>query len=99
MLEYDEKRNYIRMDVDCDIQYKAVDSDNFILGRCTNLSGAGLSFIAENNFQAGTAMEVSIVPKSNLTPPMIAYIEVVRCTSEPEGGYQVAASIKSIKGN
>ena len=45
MLEYDEKRNYIRMEIDCDITYKLADSDEVYRGRCSSLSGAGVSFI------------------------------------------------------
>lgn len=100
MLEYDEKRSYIRMDVDCDITYKLADSNNSKTGRCLSLSGAGLSFIAEDELNPGIAMEVSVIPKSSVTPPMTAFIEVVRCTAQEEpNSYEIAASIKSIKGN
>ncbi len=99
MLEYDEKRNYIRMDVDCDITYKPTDSDTVKTGRCTSLSGAGLSFIAENAFTPGIAMEVCVLPKNSVTPPMTAYIEVVRCTAQDSTHYEIAATIQSIKGN
>jgi PilZ domain-containing protein len=100
MLEYDEKRSYIRMDVDCDITYKLADSANKKTGRCLSLSGAGLSFIAEDDLNPGIAMEVSVIPKNNVTPPMTAFIEVVRCTAQEEANsYEIAASIKSIKGN
>ncbi len=99
MLEYDEKRNYIRMDVDCDIHYKIADSDVTKTGRCTSLSGAGLSFISDCTFNPGSAMEVSIVPKNNVTPPMTAFIEIVRCTEQEDKTYLLAATIKSIKGN
>lgn len=99
MLEYDEKRNYIRMDVDCEIKFKLADSDETMIGRCTNLSGAGVSFTTDRPFDPGLAMEVSITPKNNITPPMTAFIEVVRCEKETDGQYQIAASIKSIKGS
>ncbi len=99
MLEYDEKRNYIRMDVDCDITYKPADSDNIKTGQCTSLSGAGLSFIAESAFTPGIAMEVCVLPKNSVTPPMTAFIEVVRCTRHGDNEYEIAATIQSIKGN
>ena len=43
MLNYDEKRDYIRMDVDCEITYKLADGDVVKTGKCTTLSGAGVS--------------------------------------------------------
>jgi len=98
MLTNDEKRDYIRMDVDCDITYKLANSNDISTGRCTTLSGAGVSFIADQSFEPGLAMEISIVPKNAITPPMTAFIEVVRSNKRDHEQYEIAASIKSIKG-
>jgi len=97
MLEYDEKRDYIRMDVDCDISYKLADSDGIKTGHCTSLSGAGISFIADNAYDTGLAMEVNIIPKNSSTPPMTAFIEIVRSTPYEGDSFEIAASIKSLK--
>ena len=99
MLEYDEKRNYIRMNVDCELTYKLADSNELHTGTCTSISGSGVSFIADRAFEPGKALEVNIMPKNAVTPPMTAFIEVVRTTQQDDGGYEIAASIKSIKGN
>jgi hypothetical protein len=99
MLTHDEKRDYIRMDVDCDITYKPADSSELRVGKCTTLSGAGVSFLTNEPFELGLAMEVSITPKAAITPPMTAYIEVVRSVKREDNQYEIAASIKSIKGN
>ena len=97
MLEYDEKRDYIRMDVDCDITYRLADASDIQQGRCTSISGAGVSFIASQAFEAGKAMEVTVLPAKAITPPMTAFIEIVRSTKQPDGSYEIAATIKSIK--
>ena len=97
MLEYDEKRNYIRMEIDCDISYKLADSEDVFYGRCSTLSGAGVAFITEQFFEPGKAMEINIMPKSSVTPPMTAFIEIVRTTKRDDDLYEIAASIKSIK--
>ncbi len=97
MLEYDEKRDYIRMDVVCDITYKLADSDAMKTGLCTSLSGGGMSFISETPYDAGLAMEVNVVPKNSVTPPMTAFIEVVRSTQLEDNSYEIAATIKSLK--
>ena len=99
MLNHDERRDYIRMDVDCEITYKLADSNDVKTGRCTSLSGAGVSFIAAEAFEPGLAMEVSIIPKHNITPPMTAYIEVVRSSKRDDNEHEIAAVIKGIKGN
>ncbi|MGD0959581.1 MAG: PilZ domain-containing protein [Methylomonas sp.] len=99
MLNQDEKRDFIRMEVDCDINYKPADGDTVKTGKCTNLSGAGVSFIADQMYNVGIAMEISILPKTSLTPPMTAFIEVVRVSRLPDQKFEIAAIIKSIKGN
>lgn len=99
MLPHDEKRDYIRMDVDCEITYKPADGEHVKTGRCTNLSGAGVSFIADQGYDIGLAMEVSITPRTAITPPMTAFVEVVRSVKQGDGTYEIGASIKSIKGN
>lgn len=99
MLTHDERRDYIRMDVNCEITYKLADSNDVKTGLCTSLSGSGIAFIAEQHFEPGLAMEVSINPKNNLTPPMTAYIEVVRSSQQANNEYVIAGVIKSIKGN
>jgi hypothetical protein len=97
MLEYDEKRDYIRMDIACDITYRLADSETVYQGRCTSISGAGVSFIGEQPIAAGKAMEITVLPAKSITPPMIAFIEVVRSTRQADGRFEIAAAIKSIK--
>lgn len=99
MLEYDEKRNYIRMNVDCELTYKLADAKQLHTGTCTSISGSGVSFTAEKAFEPGKAMEVNIMPKNNITPSMTAFIEVVRTSELEDGKFEIAATIKSIKGN
>ena len=99
MLEYDEKRNFIRMEIDCDVTYKLADSDEVHCGRCSSISGAGVTFIADRFFDPGKAMEVNVIPKNTLTPSMTAFIEVIRSTQQNDGSYEVAGTIKSIKGD
>jgi hypothetical protein len=99
MLGYDEKRNYIRMEIDCDVTYKLADSDEVHHGRCSSISGAGVSFMSARAFEAGKAMEINVIPKNAITPSMTAFIEVIRSTLQDDGSYEVAATIKSIKGD
>lgn len=99
MLGYDEKRNYIRMEIDCDVTYRLADSDELHHGHCSSISGAGVSFIANRFFDPGKAMEINVIPQNSLTPPMTAFIEVIRSTQQDDGSYEVAATIKSIKGD
>ncbi len=97
MLEYDEKRNYARMDTNCKMTYKSPQSQSESDATCINLSGAGLLFSAAEALEPGIALEVCIKPENNVTPPMIAFIEVLRCSQCPSNRYEIAAAIKGIK--
>lgn len=95
--EYDEKRDYVRMNVDYDIIYKPVDSKTIQTGRCTSLSAAGMAFITKEAYAGGLAMEVKVIPQNATTPDMTAFVEVVRCRLQKAGLFEVAATIKSLK--
>lgn len=97
MLEYDEKRDFIRMEVDCEINFKLVDSPETKRGRCSSLSGSGVSFLADTPYDIGLAMEINILPQNPVTPPMTAFIEIVRCIQKKQDEYEIAGSIKSLK--
>jgi len=44
-------------------------------------------------------MEINVVPKNTRTPPMTAFIEIVRSTKRENDHYEIAATIKGIKGD
>jgi hypothetical protein len=95
----DEKRDFVRMHIDCEMTYKLADSQQIKSGRCKSLSAAGISFIADEDFDIGLAMEVRILSKATIIPAMTAFVEVVRNTRQASGNYEIAATIKSIMGN
>jgi hypothetical protein len=97
MLEHDEKRDFTRMDVDCKITYKLIDSDEVKKGRCLSLSGSGVSFFADEPYGVGLAMEMNVLPINPSTPPMTAFIEVVRSIRKEDGSFEIAGMIKSLK--
>jgi PilZ domain len=98
MLTHDEKRNYTRMHIDCNIHYKLAGSNVVHKGHCTSISGSGISFTTDSPISQGKAIEINVVPNNSITPPMIAFIEVVRITRQANDNYEIAATIKSIKG-
>jgi PilZ domain-containing protein len=98
VLTYEEKRKFIRMEVDCDLTFKFADSDQVYQGRCTSLSGSGVAFTTDEQFDIGIGLEIRITPKNPATPPMIAFVEIVRTTVLENGSYKIGALIKSIQG-
>ena len=98
MIEYDEKRNFMRMTMNCDISFKLAESDQQHQGHCTTLSHTGISFIADHSLETGKSLEINVSPENAITPPMTAFIEIVRCSKRQEGDFEIAGNIKSIKG-
>lgn len=96
--EYDEKRDFMRIDVNCDIVFKKVDSDEEELtGQVANLSGRGMMFISDVELEKESLLEVNIKPANILTPPLHAIVKVVRMIKQRHAdGYEVGAVIKEI---
>ena len=99
MLEYAEKRAFTRMDTDCEMTFKYVDSETVYRSTCLNLSGAGVCFITNQDIPVGKAIEISITPANTITPSLEAFVEVTRnSAAEGENDFEIAGSIKGIKG-
>ena len=96
--EYDEKRDFIRIDVDCDISYKKTGStEEAMIGRVANLSGRGMMFISDIELEKNVLLEVNIKPENILTPELHANVKVVRVVKQRHAdGYEIGAVIKEI---
>lgn len=99
MVEFDEKRNFTRVNTDCQMTFKRVDSNQIYDATCINLSGAGILFESREDIEPGKALEISLKPENNITPTLNAFVEVVRTSRDNSGVFEVAASIRGIKGN
>lgn len=97
-MQYDEKRAYMRISIDSEMRYRLVESTEFHIARCSSLSGSGVSFITTQAFDEGKAMEINLTPQNEITPALTAFIEVVRVSPLPSGEFEIAATIKTIKG-
>ena len=101
--EYDEKRDYIRIDINCGILFKQVESGSTNLigkeltGQVANLSGRGMMFISEVELEKDSTFEISITPSNLLTPALHANVKVVRVVKQRHAdGYEIGAIIKEI---
>ncbi|MGX2040542.1 PilZ domain-containing protein [Methylocaldum sp. MU1018] len=97
MLEYDEKRDFIRMQADCKMTFRLADTDVVYEGTCLNISGSGILFEAGVPVDLGKAVEIRLVPHNKITPSLTAYIEVIRCMETEPGRHRIAGEIKGIK--
>jgi len=99
--EYDEKRDFIRIDIDCKIVFKKVDSNDSaaeeLTGQVSNLSGRGMMFISDVELEKDITLEINIKPTNILTPPLHANVKVVRVIKQRHAdGYEIGAVIKEI---
>ncbi len=99
MHEYDEKRGYPRIHIECPARFEVV-------GQRTggaivkNLSGGGVLIWIEQELVADTALKIEIKPVNDITAPLYAELRVVRCTpvAEAAGSFAVACKIRRILG-
>lgn len=99
--EYDEKRDFIRIDIDCEIRYKKLNSEaateEELIGQVANLSGRGMMFICDSELKKNSMLEVNIDPSNILTPSLHANVKVVRVVKQRhDSGYEIGAVIKEI---
>jgi len=95
--EFDEKRDFIRITVDCSLTYKVPQADAVEYGQAKNLSGRGMMFIAPRAVEVDSELEVTISPDQPVTPPLHALVKVVRVAKQRRGdGFEVGAVIQSV---
>lgn len=95
MLEYSEKRDYIRMNMACEMQLSDPVSGSSEKVHLEDLSATGMRFFIERPLEEGQTFDASITPCNDITPPMQAQIRVLRC-SPFEARFDIAASIVEV---
>jgi len=91
--DYSEKRNFFRMNIECNAEYIVNGSGNRKSGFVSDLSGDGISLIADQSVEPGTEVRVSIQPENSVTPPLDVVMEVIRCEQQDQENYLVAGNI------
>jgi hypothetical protein len=94
---YDEKRDFIRMTVDCDLTLRDEEGGQYP-GRCVNLSSTGAMVLLDEAPAMGQRLELHIAPRLALVPALDARVEVVRVLPAADGGYEVGMSILEMRG-
>ena len=93
-----EQRNFPRIDVECQINYKIVNESDFKTGIARNISSKGVLFVANETHEIGQMMEIRIVPGETSVPTHGAIIEVVRSNPlKSDNKFEIAGLIKVMK--
>ncbi len=99
MRDFEEKRDYIRMVVDCEVSCTDPGDGQVYPGRAIDLSGKGICLTLEKSFAPGAELEVRIEPTQTLVPPLHARVEVVRVEPDLAGNlFRVGVSIREMLG-
>lgn len=101
MGDFDEKRDFHRMSLDCALDYQLAGAGDSRQGRVRNLSARGMLFIAPEELEPGQKLKLVLTPVNTITPPMSAHARVLRCDEVVEVGdsgrnWLVACEIEQI---
>jgi len=92
--DYSEKRNFFRMNIECNAEYTINGSGNTKSGFVSDLCGDGVSIIADESVEPGTEVRISIQPENEVTPPLDIVMEVLRCEQHDQENYLLAGNIR-----
>ena len=93
--DYDEKRDYVRVNVESEMYYKTEFDDEEQLGHLQNLSGRGMMFIASHPIAKESIIDIRIDPVTKITPSLTTQVRVVRVAKQRHGdGYEIGAVIQ-----
>ncbi|VAW75769.1 hypothetical protein MNBD_GAMMA15-2477 [hydrothermal vent metagenome] len=94
---YEEKRDYIRVPVQCEVALEAIDGSKHFVAEGRNLSGNGVLFFTDERLQPGDRLNLHIEATQVLMSVLDATIEVVRVESlAGESRFAVGSSICAI---
>ena len=96
MIDYAEKRDFLRMPIDCELSFLQSGSAERYEGNVINLSSKGILFTSSERFDQGTTLELLLTPSNSETPPMEASALVTRVT-DYEPVFEIACEINIIK--
>ena len=97
-ISYDEKRDFIRMNTDHALQFRALGADEVQQGTCCNLSATGIMFTTEKAIPDGTELEVNITPQYSVVSPFDAVVKGIRSMSSgAPDRFAIAGEITSFK--
>ncbi len=96
MIEYAEKRDFLRMPIDCELSFSEIGGSKQHQGNVINLSSKGILFTSNEKFEPGANLEIVLTPSNSITPPMEATVIVSRVVDN-DVMFEIACEIEEIK--
>ena len=94
MINDNEKRNFPRMPIDCDLRYSVVGDNHDFEGKVINLSDKGVLFTTKQKLKVGSLLTLVLTANQAKTPPMHATVKVTRVLNQ-RVQYEVACIIRT----
>ncbi len=96
-INYDEKRSFYRMSVDCSIEFSAEGSSEKYQGDGKNLSATGVKFITDHELLEGQELNVTVHPVIQTVTPLTAKAKVIRVVKDEDNNkYIVGLSLEQV---
>jgi hypothetical protein len=96
MNDFAEKRDFMRMAIDCLLSFSKKGEQQSFEGHVINLSSKGILFTAIDPFEEGDQLAIVLTPTNSSTSPMQASVVVSRVTFNDEV-YELACEITEMK--
>lgn len=95
--DYDEKRNFIRMFVNADVQITDPATSQVYQGHGKNLSGDGAAFTTKEKFNINQRLTLNISSESSPMASLNAEFEVKRVDQLDDGSFEVAGTMVDVR--
>ena len=89
MINHDDKRSFLRMMVNADLELKLDDSPtgSYIDAVCRDLSSTGMSAEVPEPIEVGEMLSAKLASSNPSVPPLRASVRVTRCAQEFDDTY------------
>lgn len=94
--DYSEKRDFIRMKVDAEINLLFDNPTKEITGICRDLSGTGMLIEVEEQVEEGKTFQTKLPSSNDAFPPFNATVAVKRCSPTERETWLLGTEITEI---
>ena len=91
MIDYSEKRDFLRMEIECLAHYRLEGAPQAARAIVKNLSGNGVLLLTEQPLAVASRLALEVLPGKVITPPLAAYVQVLRCDPDEDGNFTLPA--------
>lgn len=92
-MNFDEKRDFLRMPIDCSLMYSVVGDEREFKGKVINMSEKGILFTSRQRLEVGKLLSLVLTAAGAHTPPMHATVKVERVINN-QVQYEVACTFR-----